>query len=147
MIFLFVPTSCGIVFIVRIDTCLFVKEKIGAIHKCTTPKILKINLPTENFYNCLCNYLVPNVFRCGNNVERGKPLLPIYRMNTDQHHNLLQIYKDARSFSEIPLRYRIRILQISICFKCRFYDSTRNEFSCVTTLLASVAHFKRQKVV
>lgn len=146
MIFLFEPTRCGIIF--KFNTQLYIYKRENWGHtRMYDPKNPLVSLLTENICSYFCNYLAPSVFHCGNNVERGKPLLPIYRMNTDQHHNLLQIYKDARSFSEIPLRYRIRIFQFGICLKCRLYDSTSNEFSRVTTLLVGVAHFKRQKIV
>ena len=111
------------------------------------PKNPLVSLLTENICSYFCNYLAPSVFHCGNNAGKNRPPHPVCHMNTDRRRNLLQIYKDARFFLEIPLCYCIRILQSSICFKRRFYNSTNNEFSFVTRLLASVAHFKRQEIV
>ena len=73
------------------------------------PKHLITQFLTENFCSCLCNYLAPNNVHCDKIVGKDKALLLIYRTNMCQRHILLQIYKDARSFWEIPLRNRNRV--------------------------------------
>ena len=98
------------------------------------PKHLITQFLTENFCNYLCNYLVPSVFRCDNNVERDKPLLPIYHTNMVQRHDLLQIYKNARSFWEIPLFDLIRIFQVLVHFELYTYYSALNNLTHITRI-------------
>lgn len=95
------------------------------------PKNPLVNLLTENICSYFCNYLAPNVFRCDNNVERNKPLLPIYHTNMDRRRNLLQIYKDARSFLEIPLFNRVRIFQVRVSFKRHGNFGTDNNLALI----------------
>lgn len=73
------------------------------------PKHLITQFLTENFCSCLCNWLAPNTVHYDRIVEKDKPFLLIFHTDTCRHHTLLQIYKDARSFWEIPLRSHNRV--------------------------------------
>ena len=73
------------------------------------PNHLITQFLTENFCSYLCNWSAPNVVHCDKIVEKDKLFLLIFHTNKYRHHTLLQIYKDARSFWEIPLRSHNRV--------------------------------------
>ena len=73
------------------------------------PKHLITQFLTENFCNYLCNWSAPNTVHYDKIVGKDKPFLLIFHIGTCRRRTLLQIYKDARSFWEIPLRSHNRV--------------------------------------
>ena len=110
------------------------------------PKHLITQFLTENFCSCLCNYLAPNVFHCDNNVERDRLPHPVYHTNMVQHHDLLQIYKNARSFWEIPLFNFVRIFQSRVRFECYGYYSALNNLAHITRIAFTVSGSRAQRL-
>ena len=110
------------------------------------PKHLITQFLTENFCNYLCNYLVPSVFRCGNNAGRDRLPHPVYHTNMVQHHDLLQIYKNARSFWEIPLFNLVRIFQVLVRFELYIYYSALNNLTHITRIVFTASGSRAQRL-
>ena len=110
------------------------------------PKHLITQFLTENFYSCLCNCWAPSVFRCGNNAGRDRLPHPVYHTNMVQHHDLLQIYKNARSFWEIPLFNLVRIFQVLVRFELYIYYSALNNLTHITRIVFTASGSRAQRL-
>ena len=145
MIFLFEPTHCGIIFKFNTQPYICKRENWGHT-RMYDPKNPFVSLLTGNICNYLCNYLVPSVFRCGNNAGRDRLPHPVYHTNMVQHHDLLQIYKDARSFWEIPLFNLVRIFQVLVRFELYSYYSALNNLTHITRIVFTASGSRAQRL-